>query len=46
MVGYVSFLCSIDFLTDNFCVPSAHLECRDKSSTVLRSPYASSDDLE
>ena len=25
---------------------SAHLECRDQSSTVLRSAYASSDDFE
>ena len=33
-------------ITYNFCVPSAHLERRDQSSTILRSPYASSDDFE
>ena len=34
------------FVTYNSCVPSAHLERRDQSSTIQRSPYASSDDFE
>jgi hypothetical protein len=34
------------FLTYNTCIPPAYLERRDQPSTILRSPYASSDDFE